>query len=330
MNHPHGQELDSANFVSGIQKKKATVLRKETEDLVRRFGIDAIVTYTLTLKDFLDRDESERRWHSLHANIFRAEFDCGIHVVERAPTTGRLHWHGTTVLKSHEDVRTGFDFEAYDAWCLESKKGLRANRGTKKSLMRKVARNVTPGLRRCWKILSIPKLSKYGFGQAHVVPIKKNAEAYATYQAKYLSKPMSAKALEYAAQDKGRRSYRIWGKPRVCSIHHTPVTRQSEKWRRRVKFAGKVIGELVNGYAWDHDEFQKHMGRRWCFYLKPWISGIPIKYIECRDVASFEDLARIPDGRVDWKAPWYVAGRNCERNITMEFMSWYSKESFKR
>jgi hypothetical protein len=196
--------------------------------------------------------------------------------------------------------------------------------------MRKAAKNATEGLRRCWGILSIPRLKKYGFGQAHVVPIHKNAKAYATYQAKYLSKPMSEKALEFAEQDKGRRSYRVWGKTRVASIQHTPVTRRSEEWRKRVKFAGKVIGELVNGKPWSHDEFSENMGRRWCYYLKPWISGIPIKYINARETASFATMLSVPDGRVDERSPWYVRGCNNEQRIIWDFMNWYNGTDFKR
>ena len=328
--------FDSENFVSSLQKKKATVLRIETEDMVKRFGLDAIVTYNLTLKEFLRRDEAERRWHSLHTNLFSKNFECGVHVVERAPTTGRLHWHGATVLKSHEDVRTGFDWDSYWMWKAENIKGRSARLGLKKKLMRKVMANATDGLRHAQGILSIKALNKYGFGHAHVVPIQKNCEAFAFYIAKYLSKKPSEKALEFKEEDKGRRSFRIWGKPRACDIRHSPNTERAAEWRKRVRFAGKIIGELVNGEAWSHDDFAKNMGKRWCYYMKPWISGIPIKYINYREYTTFELMQSLAAGRSapregypEGSCPWYVRGRNNEQRIIGDFMAWYTNKDFK-
>jgi len=330
-------DIHCENFVSALQKKKATVLRMETEDMVKRFGLDAIVTYTLTTKEFLDRDQFETQWHSLHTNVMRHEFDCGSHVVDRSPTTGRLHAHGTTVLKSHEDVRTGFNWDPYWEWHAQIRKGARANKGLKRKHMRECMKNATEGLRRAQRILSPAALGKYGFGHALVVPVQKNAEAYAFYMAKYLSKPKSEKALEFAEEDKGRRSFRIWGKPRVCDVRHSPNTERASKWRKRVEFAGKVIGELVNGAAWSHDDFSNNMGKRWCFYLKPWISGIPIKYINFREYTTFELMMQLEAGNSEpcegfphGRAPWYVNGRNNERRIMMDFVSWYTRKEFVR
>lgn len=330
-------EFDKENFVSSLQKKKATVLRMETDDMVNRFGVDAIVTYCLTLKEFLSRDEAERRWHSLHTNLFSQEFECGVHVVERAPTSGRLHWHGATVLKSHEDVRTGFAWDPYWKWKSEVQKGRTANRGLKRKLMREVMEHATDGLRKVHGILSPKALAKYGFGHAHVTPIQKNAEAFAFYMAKYLSKKPSEKAQGYKEEDKGRRSFRIWGKKRVCDVRHSPNTERSANWRKRVRFAGQIIGELVNGEAWSHDDFANNMGKRWCYYMKPWISGIPIKYINYRENTTFELMQSLAAGRSDpcegfpeGRSPWYVCGRNNEQRIMTDFMSWYTNKDFVR
>tara|TARA_Y100000588_G_scaffold386907_1_gene483489 strand:+ start:193 stop:1293 length:1101 start_codon:yes stop_codon:yes gene_type:complete len=275
-------ENKEKQWIPGIQKKKATVLRLEVLDMIEKHGIDSVVTWTISLSEFLNREEMERRFHSLQTRKFKKLFKCGVHVVERAPRTGRLHLHGACVMRNAEDVRTGFDFDKYEEWRKENEKGRAANLGRKKALSRAFAKDATPALRDLWKEFSPANMKRYGFGQAHLVPVRKNGEAFAFYMAKYLSKVEDENAWKYREEDKGKRSYRVWGKRRVCSIHHSPNTVNSWKWRRRVEFAGKVLGENFGTGAWSHDDFRENCGPRWCFHLKPWITGFPMSYIKHR------------------------------------------------
>tara|TARA_Y100000588_G_scaffold383265_1_gene472256 strand:+ start:100 stop:1200 length:1101 start_codon:yes stop_codon:yes gene_type:complete len=305
-------------WVSGIQKRKATVLRIEVLDMIEKHGIDSVVTWTLSLSEFLNRDEMERRFHSLQTRKFKKIFKCGVHVVERAPRTGRLHLHGACVMRNGEDVRTGFDFDKYEEWRRENEKGREANLGRKKALSRAFAKDATSALRDLWKEFSPDKMKRYGFGQAHLVPVRKNGEAFAFYMAKYLSKVDDDNAWKYRHEDKGKRSYRVWGKGRVCSIHHSPNTVQSWKWRRRVEFAGKVLGENFGNGPWSHEDFTNNCGPRWCFHLKPWITGIPMNYIKWRtETFSFNEAKAFTmmDG--------FKAGIANEQRLIDEYVSFF-------
>lgn len=271
----------------------------------------------------VSRDECNRRFKSLHTNLFRKIFQCGVHVVERSDS-GRLHIHGAAILKSAADVRTGFDIDAYAQWQVEQSKASKGNLGRRKALTRKFGLNATPALKEIWKLMSPKQMKKYGFGLAHVVPILKNIDAAAVYFAKYLSKGAPTCAKDYAEEDKGARSYRVWGKKRVASIHHSPNTVNSWKWRRRVEFAGKVLGELVQGEAYGHEDFTKWLGKRWCFHLKPWISGIPLAYIKHREYLTLEDMQSYCE-----HMPSMKKGANYEKWLIDEYLSFFHSDNMR-
>ena len=86
---PTEPENVASKWVSGTSKKKATVLRLEMQDMAKTHGLYAVVTFTLTFADRPNRKEAERRFHSLHTNIIRKNFQCGLHVCERSGR-GRL------------------------------------------------------------------------------------------------------------------------------------------------------------------------------------------------------------------------------------------------
>ena len=278
---PASVQNEPSGWIPAIRKKKATVLRHEIEDMVTQDGVNSVVTLTLSFAKFLGRAEAMKRWHSLSANLLLKRFKSWVWVIERAPKSGRLHFHVAAVLKGAQDVRTGFDFDAYDEWKVENQKASKANLGRKKALSRQFAKNATPDLRGLWHLMRPETMKKYGFGIAHIVPIKKNGEAFAFYMAKYLSKPTET-VERYLIEDKGHRSYGVCGKRRVASIHHSPVTKRARAWRRRVEFTALVLGEVVLGRSFTHDELAKYCGPRWCYHFKPWMSDVPLSYIRNR------------------------------------------------
>lgn len=304
-------------WIPAAQKKKATVMRLEMADMAKVHGIDSVVTYMLSFPTRIERKEAERRYHSLHTNLFRKIFQCGLHVIERS-NSGRLHFHGAAVLHGAEDVRTGFDIDSYMEWQAEQQKGSKGNLGRKKALTRAFGLNATPALKEIWKKMAPAQMKKYGFGLAHVVPILKTPEAAAIYFAKYLSKGKPDSAWAYKEEDKGRRSVRYWGKRRVASVHHSPNTKNSWKWRRRVEFAAKVIGETTRGYAYTHDEFTEYLGKRWCFHLGPWFRDIPLTYIKHRKTV---DLATMVSMAPHW--PMCKKGSDMERWLLQEYLKFF-------
>ena len=278
---PASVQNEPSGWVPAIRKKKATVLRHEIADMVKLYGVNSVVTLTLSFPKFMERKEAMKCWHSLSANLMAKTFTCWVWVIERAPTTGRLHLHVGAVLKGGQDVRTGFDFDAYGEWKVENQKASKANLGRKKALSRQFAKNATPDLRGLWRLMRPETMKKYGFGIAHIVPIKKNGEAFAFYMAKYLSKPTET-VERYLIEDKGHRSYGVCGKRRVASIQHSPVTKRARAWRRRVEFTALVLGEVALGRSFTHDELAQYCGPRWCYHLKPWITHVPLSYIRTR------------------------------------------------
>jgi hypothetical protein len=65
-----------------------------------------------------DFREGQRRLNSLATNLLRRLFREYVVAVHRRERRGRLHYHLVAVTK--EDVRTGFDFEAWRrlaSWC---------------------------------------------------------------------------------------------------------------------------------------------------------------------------------------------------------------------
>ena len=317
-NAPTDSENERSEWVSSTRKKKATVLRLEVNDMIQRHGVDAVVTFNLTFSEFLRRKECERRFHSFQTNVLRKIAQEGMQVFERS-SKGRPHYHGALVLKGAPDVRTGFDFDSYDLWAKLKSERSRGNLGQLKALSASYAKNATPALRSLWKTLSPKRMKAYGFGMAHVVPVRKNGEAFAVYMAKYLSKNPEGKAKDFAEDDKGHRSYRIWGKKRVANIHHSPNTKNSWKWRRRVEFTAKVLGEITRGRPYTHDEFTFYLGPRWCFHLKPWIIGLPMSYIKNREWGTHSEMKRYGELGM----PEMKKGANHEQWLIDEYLRFF-------
>ena len=280
--HLASVQKEPSEWVPAIRKKKATVLRLEMLDMIKLYGRNSVVTFTLTFQKFISRAEAHKRWHSLCTNLIAKLFRCGMWVIERSPATGRLHFHGGAVLTGSQDVRTGFDFEAYHVWKEADQKGSGVSLGRKKALFRNCSRHVTPDLRGLWKDMDPAVMKRYGFGHSHLIPIEKNGEAFAIYMAKYLSKPAGSDA-QYLTEDKGHRSYGIWGKRRAASVFHSANTKRASAWRRRVAFTAEILGEVALGRPFTHDEFSQYCGPRWCFFFKPWMSDIPLSYIHNRE-----------------------------------------------
>ena len=291
--------------LSSTVKKRATVVRKEVEYLEKHYPKGRLVMLTITLpeKGNLERSECEKRFHSLQTHHLSKVFCRAVVVFQRAPKTGRPHYHVVAVLRAEVDVREGFDWAAYDA-ALEAEETHRKDRtgGNWARMMnarKKYGRSAPQALRDLWKNEFSPEtMAKYGFGIAHVMAIR-NGKAAATYTAKYLTKEQDFDP-RYNDEDKGKRSYWVFGEGhRACGLRHTPVTKTSLKWRRKVEFAAYELGFTR------YDDFQNYCGPRWFHFLGDAIQDIPWEYVACceRYGTVFVEDPRLQD----W--PWIKDGK---------------------
>ena len=306
--------------LSSAQKRRATVVRKEIEALTTRYPKRRVVTLTLTFagKGNLPRKECERRYHSLCTHHLSKIFERWVVVFERSKT-GRPHYHVVGVLKADVDVQEGFDWKAYDVSCKAGKtwrgKRTKANYALMKRAAREYGRSAPPALKALWKKeFSVATMAKYGFGIAHLTPVK-NGEAAATYYAKYLTKE-NPNDYKYADEDKGMRCYRVGGSGhRACNLRHMPVTRQSYKFRRKLEFAASVLG--FDEYA----QFQEVCGPRWFYHLGDSIQDLPWQYVKFR----LSEDSELLDNPTCQKWSWVIEGREAEDRIWRGFYALFSE-----
>jgi len=297
------------------------VVRKEVEYLMEHYPKGRIVMLTITLpeKGNLDRSEVEKRFHSLQTHHLSKVFCRAVVVFQRAPKTGRPHYHVVAVLRADVDVSEGFDWAAYDAALeaenIHTEDPTGGNWARMMNARKKYGRSAPEALRMLWqKDFCKETMAKYGFGIAHVMAIR-NAKAAGVYTAKYLTKEQDFHP-RYTVEDKGKRSYRIFGEGhRACQLRHTPVTRNSWKWRRKLEFAADVLG-----YA-EYADYQEKCGPRWFHHLGDAIQDLPWQYVKFRmsDLGHLLDDPRI----ATWS--WVVEGREAEDRLWRGFYALFDE-----
>ena len=314
------QKTGNSRIILSGAKKRATSVREQCKWMCKEYGKGRVVTLSLTFpnKGNLPRAECERRYHSLMTNHLRKVFLCGVMVFERSKS-GRPHYHGFCVLRAEVDVSAGFNWAAYDANLKAAaeyrKDPTRKNWGKKMSTAKLYGSSATGELRNLWKLsFSRPTMAKYNFGIAHITPVR-NSEAAAVYQAKYLTKadPSGGK---YADEDKGRRTFRMFGKmPRKCSLQHQPLTPSSFIFRRKLEHAANLLGMSK------YDDYADTLGPRWFHYLGDAIQDLPALYV--MSVMANGREVFLEKGVRTWS--WVEEGRRAEARITRCFAACFDE-----
>jgi len=264
-----------SRILNSNQKKRATVLRVELEDIVSKYPLGRLVCVTLTVPGRTppSRSECESRYHSFYTNVLSKLFVCGVTVFERSPV-GRPHYHLVGVLRDPgADIRQGFSFEAYNAY-LELQKIYHRTKdkgdwARMKNGARAYGKTVNGELRALWDgPLSSGSLKKYGLGIAHSVPVK-NPAAVSVYYAKYLTKD-SPGGERFAEEDKGARTYRIWGeRRRKINLKHVAWNKNTELFWLRLRYVAYQLG-----FA-DYEDYSRVCGPRWYYFLGDCIQDVP-------------------------------------------------------
>jgi len=230
----------------------------DVSEMARRFGLERLAMISLGFDNnhepgkphpAWDPKEAARRFHSLATNFLDRHFLAWKRVIERGEEGNRLHYH--IVVACRSDVRTGFDFDAYD-------KGARRY-------------NNNAALAELWDLLGNQRKPgvavEYGFGaRVHCMPIRSCEEAIGKYVSKYIGKHMGNR-LDV---DKG---IRLVGGSKSSKFStrafswHSP---RASLWRAKKDRIAKIFG-----FESDED-FAIAFGAHWAWRMADLIMGFDL------------------------------------------------------
>ena len=262
----HWQKMTTAH------RKSTYALRVSTREFINRYGLEKCLFVTLTFPSIGGKaptvKEASRRFNSLATNLLngRGLVVAWIRVLERGERKGRVHYHCLVAVR--EDVRTGFDFEAFK---------------------RKDYTSANGALRAVWAWWR-KNAKKYGFGRVESQPLRSTDEAVAQYLSKYIS----AHITQRKAEDKGARLVGYSkGVPSSSSKFAFDSVR-GQLHRRKLAILAGALGFTESHYS---EQFRRDYGRSWMYWLGPHIKRIvlPVYPTFAHLCADFEEWRDHPD-----------------------------------
>jgi hypothetical protein len=236
-------------------KKTAYLLSSIILRLVSTYGIEKLGFLTLTFPDAVTPKEASRRFNNLNRRVLSERYVHWMAVYERGGTSGLIHFHLVIVL--HQDIRTGFDFEAI---------ARKDYRSASKYLKAEWAywRSITNHNGKC------PHHAYAEFGRYELLPIKSTGEGISKYVGKYLEKHMQARRQD----DKGVRLLRMSQAIRNGSVNFAWVSPRASLWRAKVRTWAKSYGIT------EYDDLAKFFGSRWAYNYREAIFATVVPYDE--------------------------------------------------
>lgn len=164
----------------------AQAIFTEVAAMAERYGVERLVFGTLTFPTRVtSHKQAQARWHSLRTHVFAPRYPQAVVVFERH-ASGAIHLHFVAVASA--DVRTGFDFVAFEAAKAAPRGG-----GAFWRWVRRYGESASPALRDEWEFWR-RVAPRYRFGRTEIAPVRVDAQAVARYLASYLTKPSNVKA----------------------------------------------------------------------------------------------------------------------------------------
>lgn len=287
------------------EAKKAEALHRNIGEMIARHGLERVVLCTLTFSnDPKSMKTAQKRFHAIAAKLLPSMFLEYITAVHRGTKRGRIHYHLIAVTK--EDVRTGFDFEAWNRLLVHVHLFGRHN-GEYRQHSKAVFQSANPALKAIWKTFR-DRAEGYGFGMVETYPIRSNAEAIGRYVGSY---------VRVAAEQKQRRDYRMrtlrysLGRKYLTDSNGTPQLKPNgeQDWvpmpRMRTNFswlggaaAAWRAGLKMLGILMGVDEFEPLFGKRWAWHLREKVTllGRYEKRMNEKFYEVAEELAKLPMG----------------------------------
>ena len=253
--------LGLASLLSPYSKKVAHTLYVNVERLIAEApSLGHLGFVTLTFKENLtDNAEASRRYDILNTNFILKDPRFGIKIAVKEPQT-RGAWHYHILVHLSEDIRTGFDFEAYQQW-VDRPRGLRRRCPTG-----------SPYLRQLWKDI-MEACESYGFGRPEMLPVKSNAEAMGRYLGKYISKGIGQRTED-------QKNVRLVNYSKGWTRNSPKFawnTKNSAEWRSKLSLFAKIHG------CQDLYQLTDKLGANWAYrYLEDIINVYDsvIQYLE--------------------------------------------------
>lgn len=240
--NPPSLDLDK---LTPYHKKSAFALSDNVNRFIEEHGIENCAFLTLTFKEnIIDHREASRRFDSMNKNFLSRFYGEWIWARERQ-IRGAWHYHVIIVCKG--DIRTGFDWNEYDAWLTDRESGKKRRLLTGNRLIRTL-----------WE-LNRNSVKKYGFGIPHLCPIKSTSEAVGKYVSKYIAKQIGQRAEE----DKGVRLTSHSSGFIASSPKFSWNTDGGKLWRKNLALFAQISCQCR-----DYDEFSIKAGPKWAHKYK--------------------------------------------------------------
>lgn len=259
--HSSNNSVQPGSKLTAYQRKNAFILKENLEAMVDRFGVEKVGFLTLTFPRSLDLREANRRFNSLSRNVLGEFVDAFVNVREFTRIM-RPHMHLCVGLR--EDIRTGFDFEAYlEMARLTSSPARRQHTARIRELSRSLS--PSPALARFWGVLR-KSLPAYQFGRHELIPIRTTGPALAHYVGGYIRKSIEqrppqakgARLVTYSRDFERRVNGHAWQ-------WNTPMT---WVWREKLRrFAG------MHGIS-EFSGLSETFGPRWAWWFRDIIESL--------------------------------------------------------
>ena len=266
------------------EAKKAESLHKNLQSMIEKHGVERVVLCTLTFaNDPKSMKTAQKRFDSINTHLLGSLFVCHITAVHRGTQRGRIHYHLIAVCR--DDVRSGFDFEIWNA-LLAHVHLFGRNNARYRQLSKALFATANPALKAIWKTFR-DRAEGYGFGMVETYPIRSNAEAVGRYVGSYVR--VAAENRQF--RDKRMRTlrYSLGKGERVASAQFSWVNGPAALWRSGCRMLGLLLGL---------DDFKTTFGKRWAWELRAMI-GVLGRYSSRMNAKFYEvaeGLAALPLG----------------------------------
>ena len=240
------------NPADSMQLKTIISLRQNVEYFIEKYGYNNVGFLTLTFGDKIrDPKEAQRRFNSFRTDVLSSRYLAYIRVLE-LHDNNCIHYHLVVAFTS--DIRTGFDFDAYNF--------VKHSRLTA-PIRRRLTTNAT--LRAEWDALR--RLCKsHGFGRHEVIPLRKDASAVAFYLSKYLAKTLVSRPKQL----KGVRLVEYSRGAKICSTRFSYVSKRASTFRQAIPcFISDMAS--VHRHPATSDAMALHHGKNWLWKFRAFI-----------------------------------------------------------
>jgi hypothetical protein len=238
---------------SSYNGKVEFALTKNIQKFIKDSGLDNVGFLTLTFKNKVFKpSKATTIFNRLNTRVNKKFFRGWIRVLEQHED-GSLHLH--LVVDLGQDIRTGFDFVAFDA----SRMALN-HKGQSPSVYDTIcsATGEDHPLRSIFTQLQ-KRLRGYGFGRIELTPVRSDTDAVPNYMTKILKQ-----GLELKQRSKSR--IRSWAMSRnvkrAVRLPFAWTSARAQLWRRKVAAFAEHLG------CHDLDEMTALAGPRWLHNYK--------------------------------------------------------------